>query len=81
MNNLTITTEQIEEIIENPSPLHSLVMNDCITLNIKPIAKPRMTRSDKWKKRKCVLDYRIFCDELRLYTKRHNFDLGESYKI
>lgn len=33
---------------------------------INPVPKPRMTRSDKWKKRKCVLEYRAFCDELRL---------------
>ena len=28
--------------------------------------KPRMTRSDKWKKRPCVERYRSFCDRLRL---------------
>lgn len=34
------------------------------TYNICPVAKPRMTRQDKWKKRPCVLKYRAFCDEL-----------------
>lgn len=30
------------------------------------MAKPRMTRADKWKKRPCVLRYRAFADALRL---------------
>lgn len=29
------------------------------------IGKPTMTRSDKWKKRPCVLAYREWCDALR----------------
>lgn len=33
---------------------------------ITPVAAPRMMRSDKWKKRKCVLQYRAFRDEVRL---------------
>ena len=33
--------------------------------NISPVAKPRMTRSDKWKKRPCVMKYRAFADECR----------------
>jgi Holliday junction resolvase RusA-like endonuclease len=37
-----------------------------ITYNGKPIGKPRMTRSDKWKQRPCVLRYRQFADDLRL---------------
>lgn len=31
------------------------------------IAKPRMTRSDKWKKRPIVLKYRAYKDELRIH--------------
>jgi Holliday junction resolvase RusA-like endonuclease len=34
--------------------------------NITPVPKPRMTRSDKWKKRPCVLRYWAFRDEVRL---------------
>lgn len=34
--------------------------------DIAPMAKPRMTRSDKWKKRKCVLAYWAWCEEVRL---------------
>lgn len=33
---------------------------------ITPIPKPRQTRSDKWKKRPCVLRYRAFADDCRL---------------
>jgi len=33
--------------------------------NIKPVPKCRMTRSDKWKKRSCVLRYFDFCDKVR----------------
>jgi Holliday junction resolvase RusA-like endonuclease len=33
---------------------------------IIPVAKPRMTRSDKWKQRPCVMRYRAYKDELRL---------------
>ena len=34
--------------------------------SIKPVPKPRQTKSDKWKKRDCVLQYRAFADECRL---------------
>lgn len=33
--------------------------------NIIPVAKPRMTRRDKWAKRPVVLKYFAFCDEVR----------------
>ena len=33
---------------------------------ITPVPKPRQTRSDKWRKRACVLRYRSFADECRL---------------
>ncbi len=32
----------------------------------KPEPKPRMTRSDKWKKRPIVMRYRAYCDVLNL---------------
>ena len=31
---------------------------------IDPVAKPRMTRSDKWKNRECVMRYRAFSDQI-----------------
>ena len=33
---------------------------------IVPIPKPRMTRADQWRKRKCVMQYWAFKDECRL---------------
>ena len=32
---------------------------------ITPVAKPRQTRSDKWKQRPAVMRYRTFADEVR----------------
>ncbi len=40
--------------------------------NIKPIPKPRMTRSDKWKQRVCVMKYRAFKDEIKLNRVKFN---------
>jgi Holliday junction resolvase RusA-like endonuclease len=34
--------------------------------SVTPVAKPRMTRRDKWQVRPQVAQYRAFCDELRL---------------
>ena len=36
------------------------------TYAITPCTKPRMTQSDRWKKRPCVMRYRAFADEVRL---------------
>ena len=33
--------------------------------NIDPVAKPRMTKRDVWKKRPVVMKYRAFCDQCR----------------
>ena len=41
---------------------------------IKGLAKPRMTRSDKWKKRPIVLKYRAYKDELRIFGVKLNVD-------
>lgn len=32
---------------------------------ITPVPKPRMTQSDRWRKRKCVLKYFAFKDKVR----------------
>jgi Holliday junction resolvase RusA-like endonuclease len=32
---------------------------------ITPVPKPRQSRRDKWAKRKCVVEYRNFCDLCR----------------
>jgi len=42
--------------------------------NINPVPKPRMTQSDKWKKRPPVLRYFAFKDECRI----HDVEIPES---
>lgn len=36
---------------------------------INPVAKPRMTRRDKWAQRPAVMRYRMFCDHFRLVVR------------
>ncbi len=40
-----------------------------IMIPVAPVAKPRMTRSDKWKQRPAVMKYWRFKDELHLHVK------------
>lgn len=47
--------------------------------NIKPIAAPRMTQADRWKKRPIVLRYWDYKDQLREHME--GVDLPESYHI
>ena len=37
---------------------------------VTPMGKPRMTRSDKWAKRKCVQKYYEFKDNIKKYCKK-----------
>lgn len=39
-------------------------------LKVTPVAKPRQTRADVWKKRPAVMKYRAFADKLRAEAKR-----------
>lgn len=45
---------------------------DFESLPIVVVGKPRMTQRDKWAKRKPVLAYRAFCDELIRLMKERN---------
>lgn len=45
-----------------------------IPLSVPPMGKPRMTQSDRWKKRPCVLRYRAYADELRLRFREQRID-------
>lgn len=47
--------------------------------SVKPVAKPRMTRRDKWAKRDCVVRYREYRDMLRLLGR--GFELGDEVRI
>jgi Holliday junction resolvase RusA-like endonuclease len=43
---------------------------------ITVMGKPRMTRSDKWKKRDRVVNYRTIADALRTFADKDKFTLG-----
>lgn len=47
---------------------------------VYPIAKPRMTRSDKWKKRPSVVQYYKYKDELRKYIPR-DYELPSACRL
>lgn len=46
--------------------------------HITPVAKPRMTQQDKWKKRPCVVKYYRFKDQIKLSNIKLK-DFGEHY--
>ena len=50
-------------------------------LKIDPVAKPRMTRRDIWKKRPVVARYYEFKDELKRLCKKEDFELPDSYMV
>jgi len=52
-----------------------------ITLGITPVAKPRMTQSDKWKKRPPVVKYWKFKDNLKLLCHLCRWEIREELDI
>tara|TARA_R110000851_G_scaffold114153_2_gene239107 strand:- start:4058 stop:4429 length:372 start_codon:yes stop_codon:yes gene_type:complete len=50
-------------------------------LEITPVSKPRMTRSDAWKKRKCVTKYWDFKKELIRLFGQNNITINETLYI
>lgn len=50
-----------------------------MVFNTKPVPKPRMTRSDKWRKRDCVMNYRSFCDEIRFQAR--DYELPDEFRV
>jgi len=50
-------------------------------IKIDPVSKPRQTVSDKWNKRKCVVAYRSFADELRYKCNLAKYEIGESVGV
>jgi len=47
-----------------------------IRIDLAIVAKPRMTRSDRWKKRPCVVRYWEFADKLRAAATEADFKLS-----
>lgn len=56
-------------------------MSDQFTFKGKPVAKPRMTKADAWKKRPCVLRYWEFKDEINRQADEQDFKLADQYRI
>jgi Holliday junction resolvase RusA-like endonuclease len=52
-----------------------------ITFLVEPIGKPRMTQSDKWRKRPPVVRYHLFCHALKFYSEEVNYKLTETLSI
>jgi Holliday junction resolvase RusA-like endonuclease len=52
-----------------------------IVLHHVPVPKPRMTRSDAWAGRDCVVRYFSFKDELVLEARRVGFVLGNGFRV
>lgn len=46
-------------------PAAAGIQRQFFRIPIEPMGKPRQTRSDKWRKRDCVLRYRSFADQIR----------------
>ena len=60
------TKQALQYVLDDLKPQNPPVMRNSERIyDIMPVAKPRMTRSDKWKTRKCVLKYRDFADKCR----------------
>lgn len=49
--------------------------------SLDPNTKPRQTRSDKWKKRPCVMQYRAFADDLRQQASEQGYSLGDTLNV
>lgn len=49
-----------------------------LNIPIPPYPKPRMTQSDKWKKRKCVVNYFLWKDSI---NQAINQELSPAFKI
>lgn len=52
-----------------------------IKLDVAPVPKPRMTKSDAWQGRKCVADYWEFKDRLRTTANRLGYQLGPAIRV
>jgi len=56
-------------------------MGDMFTYLGRPVAKPRMVRSDKYKKRPVVMNYWAFKDRIIAQAKRQGFEVSNAYKV
>ena len=65
--------EAFKRVADMATPRGNFIMDQVVcsgrrytfTIKGEPMGKPRMTRSDKWKKRDCVMRYRTWADAAR----------------
>lgn len=58
-----------------------LVPESAVVFNLTPVAKPRMTQSDKWNPRPATAKYWGFKSQLCSLARRKGFELGESFRV
>lgn len=52
-----------------------------IIFPVNPFSKPRMTQSDKWKKRPVVVKYHIYKEALCHYANMFNYKVSEELSV
>ena len=52
-----------------------------LVVNMVGHGKPRMTQCDKWKKRRCIIDYFAWADKLRLAAITQGFTLSNEFSV
>lgn len=57
------------------------VPQNILLLFINPTPKPRMTQSDRWNKRPCVMRYWSYKDYLQHEANKSGFTLGPAFKM
>lgn len=82
----TITIQEYRELMgiskKYPkTPSESLPGSDKLIFKGDIVAKPRMTRSDKWKERPATSKYWAFKDLLNVAAKQQRFTLGDRVYI
>ncbi len=49
--------------------------------DVVPVAAPRMTHADRWKKRSCVVKYFEYRDQVRAIAAEQGFTLPERFSV
>lgn len=71
----------IEAYVNQIQRRYPFIKNVRHYLEVEPNTAPRMTRSDAWKKRPCVMQYRGFKDEFRAACNVQGYQLEEVLDI
>jgi len=49
--------------------------------DVVPVAAPRMTHADRWKRRRCVVKYFEYRDQVRAIAAQQDFTLPEQFSV